>query len=149
MEEIKKAIAGLSAMNAAIVNCCFAVIFLIFFFVLPLVSYPFGAATGADLLGKGSVWQILISLVIVAGAIAAGIWPLVKKSISVCIVCTLAIVFISSSFSLATIGLGVGAILNIIIVLCPWCALAWFRKGLPADFDAANVGGNGNIPTKK
>lgn len=134
MDELKKSIAALSPQVAFIVNAAFAVLFLVFFLFLAMFSkFEDG---GAKLISDSDagflftlVWIALIILPLVA-AVA----PLVKKTIDTTLPILLAGIYLTFLFTLTVFfkGLGVGSILNIIIVLAPWIGFSYLRKGMPA-----------------
>lgn len=156
MEEIKKIINGLTPTVATLVNCAFGVLFLVFFLVLPAIGSGWGSVSGAKLVDT-SFWGTIVWIVVVLGAVAAGAWPLAKKEVNDQIVKLLAIVYVTYVFSIAAVfaKLGIGSILNIIIVLAPWVIFTHFRKGQPTYLDSVpgntnsnNTPNTPNIPTK-
>lgn len=134
MDELKKIVGGFTPQLAAIINACFAGLFLIFFLVLPALSTHGSGVNGAKLIEHAPFFFVLVWLVIVLLPVAAAVVPFIKNKICPCCPVVLAIVYITAMFTLTAIGggfvginLGIGAILNIIIVLLPWICFAKLR----------------------
>ncbi len=115
MDEIKKIVNGFTPQMAAMINAGFAGVFVVLFFLL--------GALPLSLLFKLGFSVVLVWLVTLGLAIAAGAWPYIKQKTSPCMVYSLLLIFFASS------GLGVGAIVNIILVLIPWLVFVKLRTG--------------------
>lgn len=126
MEEFKKMIQGFDPKMAFIINAAFAVIFLVFFLVLPFVPN----VSGATLLGHAPFTQLLILLFMLLAPIASVLYAYMKKKLCHRIVCTLTGVLLVTLFVLGYFG--IGSILNIIILLA-WGMFTFYRKDMPAE----------------
>lgn len=143
MNQIKNYVTGLSAQMAALFNAGFAVVFLIFFLVLPQVTAGAGffsvSMSGAKLISGANFFSVLVWLVVLLAPVCATAWPAFKKTLNPCAVPTLALVYVVYTFTASSaMGLGIGAILNIILVLAPWVTFTHFRKGMPATYEGIN-----------
>ncbi len=115
MDEIKKIVNGFTPSVAAMINAGFAGVFVVLFFLLGAVplSWIFKLGFSAIL-----VWLVTLGL-----AIAAGVWPFIKQKTSSCMVYSLLLIFFASS------GLGSGAIIILLLVLIPWFMFVKLRTG--------------------
>lgn len=131
MDELKKALVALDGKTAFIINALFAVLFIVFFLALPVFN-EIVTMSGAQVLSHSATGGILICLLILMLALAAVIYPFLKKMLSPSVVYLMTYTFVIMLLS-AGATLGIGSILNIVIVLAPWCLFCWCRKGLPAE----------------
>lgn len=134
MNELKKTIGGLSSQMAAIINAAFAVIFILFVFILPAASYFGYGVSLTKLAFNGSFFSVLYIIFLLLGALAAGAWPLLKKTVCPCITGTVAVWYVAGAFLDATPAIGFGSIINIIIVVAPWVLFTICRKDTVVDF---------------
>ena len=150
MDQLKKTIQGLDGKTAFLINAAFAIVFIVLFLVLPLVSGGHKATMkGTDLFeGFGLT---MISLLLLVLPVASVVYAYARKTLSTCIVATLAYTYLIVSVVISAVltgligglasafggsaafNLGVGFYLCFIVVLLPWTAFCHMRKGLPAE----------------
>lgn len=126
-------IQGFDPKMAFIVNAAFAVIFLVFFLFLPVVGGSGYSVKGTDLFNDVKVGPILVLLVILLAPVASVLVTYMKKKICPCIIGFLAWTYLVFILLISAEGMGIGSILNIIIVLAPWCLFTYYRKDMPAE----------------
>lgn len=152
MNELKKFVTGLNGQVAFFINAGFAFLFILFLFLLPILSSFGGSATITELKG---FWNILSILVMVILPLAVAILPLLKKNVCHCYVCALAVFYTAFVFGASAMGakfmlnIGFGFFINLILVLIPWAGFLKLRAGFPIDLNDTNATTNTpNIPKK-
>lgn len=127
MDPIKKMVEGLSPLIAFIVNGAFATIFLVLYLAAPAMSC---GISGIKLFNAHTpVSLVLLNLAFIFAPIAIMLVLTLKKKICPCFIYGLAYTY----FIFMMCGAwGWGSIVNLLIILLPWCAFAFFRKDLPA-----------------
>ncbi len=152
MEEIKKIVKGLTPTNATYVNCGFALLLIVFFLFLPVVSlsgrHGGSVGFGASKLFSAGALYLIITLGVIGTALAIGLWPVLKRTINYNLSKIFTLAFALIALFLPTlfkgtmgfdsevggVGIGIGAILCILLAVA-WAFFSYYRKDEPTYLD--------------
>lgn len=130
MNELKKAVVSIDPRTTFIINAAFALIFIVFFLALPMFGSGWGAVSGARLLSHSHAGLVFVGLVLLMLPVGFMMYSFLKKDWKAMFVYILTYTYLICGLSVFG-SLGIGWILNMIIVLIPWSIFSYFRNNLP------------------
>lgn len=126
MEQLKTTFREMSPMVAFIAHATAAFLFFLFFLILPVFGSGYGAMNGIKVIGHLPAGTILMSLLFISAPFGIMVYTCIKHKVMPCMVMALAYTFFIFMMS-SNLVWGVGAYINILLILIPWSMFAYLR----------------------